>query len=40
MSYEEIRYEEHGNVRLITIDRPQRMNAIGPQTGRELLHPF
>ena len=37
MSYEQIRYEEHGHVRLITIDRPERMNAIGPQTGRELI---
>jgi enoyl-CoA hydratase len=37
MSYEQIRYEEHGHVRLITIDRPQRMNAIGPVTGRELI---
>ncbi len=37
MSYEEIRYEENGHVRLITIDRPQRMNAIGPVTSRELI---
>lgn len=37
MNYEEIRYEEHGRVRLITIDRPQRMNAIGPVTSRELV---
>jgi enoyl-CoA hydratase len=36
-SYEEIRYEEQGRVRLITIDRPQRMNAIGPVTSRELI---
>ena len=34
--YEDIRYEERGPVRLITIDRPQRMNAIGPVTSREL----
>jgi enoyl-CoA hydratase len=37
MSYSEIRYEEDGHVRLITIDRPQRMNAIGPVTARELV---
>jgi len=37
MSYSEIRYEQHGRVRLITIDRPQRMNAIGPVTSRELI---
>jgi enoyl-CoA hydratase len=37
MSYEQIRYEERGNVRLITIDRPERMNAIGPLTSRELV---
>jgi enoyl-CoA hydratase len=37
MSYREIRYEEQGRVRLITIDRPERMNAIGPVTSRELI---
>jgi enoyl-CoA hydratase len=37
MSYEQIRYEEHDHVRLITIDRPERMNAIGPVTSRELI---
>jgi enoyl-CoA hydratase len=37
MSYREIRYEEDGHVRLITIDRPERMNAIGPVTARELI---
>jgi enoyl-CoA hydratase/carnithine racemase len=37
MSYEQIRYEERDHVRLITIDRPQRMNAIGPVTARELV---
>ncbi len=35
--YEQIRYEERGHVRLITIDRPERMNAIGPVTSRELI---
>ena len=37
MSYEQIGYEEHDHVRLITIDRPERMNAIGPVTSRELV---
>ena len=35
--YEQIRYEQRGAVRLITIDRPERMNAIGPVTSRELI---
>ncbi len=35
--YEQIRYEERGAVRLITIDRPERMNAIGPVTSREMI---
>jgi enoyl-CoA hydratase len=37
MSYEQIRYEEDGHVRVITIDRPERMNAIGPVVSRELV---
>jgi enoyl-CoA hydratase len=37
LSYEQIRYEENGHVRLITIDRPERMNAIGPVVSRELV---
>jgi enoyl-CoA hydratase len=36
-SYEQISYAEHGHVRLITIERPERMNAIGPVTSRELI---
>ena len=35
--YEQIRYEQRGHVALITIDRPERMNAIGPVTSRELI---
>ena len=30
-------YEQDGPVTVITIDRPERMNAIGPQTHRELV---
>jgi enoyl-CoA hydratase len=37
VSYGEISYAEHGRVRLLTIERPQRMNAIGPVTSRELV---
>ena len=40
MSYEQIRYEERGQVRLITIDRPERMNAIGPVVSREMVDAF
>ncbi len=32
-----VRYEQDGPVTVITIDRPERMNAIGPQTHRELV---
>jgi enoyl-CoA hydratase len=35
--YEHLRYEQDGPVTIITIDRPERMNAIGPQTHRELV---
>lgn len=38
--YDEIRYESHGAVRLLTIDRPERMNAIGPVTSREMVDAF
>jgi enoyl-CoA hydratase len=37
MEYEQIRYERRGPVAVITIDRPQRMNAIGARTHRELV---
>ncbi|HVF53416.1 MAG TPA: enoyl-CoA hydratase-related protein [Actinomycetota bacterium] len=35
--YEEIRYEQVGPVTVITIDRPEVMNCIGPVTSRELI---
>ena len=35
--YEHIAYVQDGPVTLITIDRPERMNAIGPRTHRELV---
>lgn len=37
MEYEQIRYERRGSIAVITIDRPERMNAIGAQTHRELV---
>ncbi len=37
MAYEHLRYEQRGPVTLITIDRPERMNAIGPRTHNELV---
>jgi enoyl-CoA hydratase len=36
-SYEHLLYERHGPVTVITINRPERMNAIGPQTHLELI---
>ena len=35
--YEHLRYEQDGPVTVITIDRPERMNAIGPVVARELV---
>jgi enoyl-CoA hydratase len=35
--YENLRYEQRGPVTLITIDRPERMNAIDGRTHRELV---
>lgn len=35
--YEHLLYEQRGPVTVITINRPDRMNAIGPQTHRELV---
>lgn len=38
MDYEQISYERRGAAAVITIERPERMNAIGARTHRELLH--
>jgi enoyl-CoA hydratase len=35
--YDHLIYEQHGPVTVITINRPERMNAIGPQTHLELI---
>jgi len=37
MDYEHLRYEQDGPVTVITIDRPERMNAVAPRTAEELL---
>jgi enoyl-CoA hydratase len=37
VSYDHLLYEQRGPVTVITINRPERMNAIGPQTHRELV---
>jgi enoyl-CoA hydratase len=37
VSFQHLRYETDGPVTIITIDRPERMNAIGPRTHRELV---
>jgi enoyl-CoA hydratase/carnithine racemase len=35
-SYEKITYEKRGRVAIVTINRPERMNAIDPQTSAEM----
>ncbi|WP_353361210.1 hypothetical protein [Mycobacterium sp.] len=35
--YGHLIYQQRGPVTSITINRPERMNAIGPQTHRELI---
>jgi enoyl-CoA hydratase len=35
--YEHLLYEQRGPVTVITINRPERMNAIGPRTHTELV---
>jgi enoyl-CoA hydratase len=35
--YQHLLYEQRGPVTVITISRPERMNAIGPETHRELV---
>src|SRR5262245_22812802 len=37
ITYEHLIYQQRGPVTVITINRPERMNAIGPQTHRELI---
>ncbi|MCS6915576.1 MAG: enoyl-CoA hydratase-related protein [Myxococcales bacterium] len=36
--YNDILYQQHGQVATITLNRPERRNPIGPRTVGELLH--
>ena len=38
VSYENILYEQRDRITIITINRPDRMNAINPETSGELEH--
>ena len=38
MSYSQIVYEEHEEIRVIRFNRPEVMNCIGPATHKELVH--
>jgi len=38
MEYTQIKYEQKGEVTVITFDRPDVLNCIGPVTHRELIH--
>jgi enoyl-CoA hydratase/carnithine racemase len=40
MEFEEIRYEAADGVLVITLDRPDRLNAFTPTMGRELIAAF
>ena len=40
MSYEQIRYEQRDDLALITLDRPERLNAWTGRMGRELSDAF
>jgi enoyl-CoA hydratase/carnithine racemase len=39
-SYEKILYEERGRIAVVRMNRPERMNAIDPQTSAELHEAF
>src|SRR6476659_7531251 len=38
MSSEEVRYERRGAAEVLTIDRPQRRNAVDAETAEALFH--
>jgi len=40
MSYEFIRYEKKGRIAYVTIDRPDRLNALHPPASTEVLEAF
>jgi len=37
MSFEEIKYEVNGSIAIITFNRPEVMNCVGPVTHKELM---
>src|SRR3954463_14882271 len=40
MEYEQIRSERRGDVELVTLNRPDRLNAWTPRMAEELAHAF
>ncbi len=40
MDYQQIKYQKEGPVTIITFNRPEVKNCIGPRTHRELIHAF
>jgi enoyl-CoA hydratase/carnithine racemase len=40
MAYEKIIYEKRGRIAIVTINRPESMNAIDPQTSAEMHEAF
>ena len=40
MSYEFITYEKKGRIAYVTINRPERLNALHPPANAELYHAF
>src|ERR1700748_3518631 len=40
MSYENITYEREAHLALVTINRPEVLNAVNPETSAELLDAF
>ena len=37
MGYDDVRYERRGPIGLVTIDRPERSNAVDYDTGQEIV---
>ncbi len=40
LNYEKVQYEKRGRIAIVTINRPERMNAIDPQTSLEMHEAF